>query len=98
MPCLNLGINTSTEEMISADVKFRRDRIAYVRAFPEFRETIVAVVEGAAPERVEQAAADLAAALRADGATFRRGRLPCGRAVLRRATACSTSSPTSSPS
>ncbi|HSA80009.1 MAG TPA: MMPL family transporter [Geminicoccaceae bacterium] len=67
---LNLGIDTSTEEMISADVKFRRDHIAYVRAFPEFRQTIVAVVEGAAPERVEEAAADLAAALRADGEHF----------------------------
>jgi hypothetical protein len=67
---LNLGIDTSTEEMISADVKFRRDHIAYVRAFPEFRETIVAVVEGATPERVEQAAADLAAALRADSEHF----------------------------
>jgi uncharacterized protein len=67
---LNLGIDTSTEEMISADVKFRRDHIAYVRAFPEFRETIVAVVEGATPERVEQAARDLADALRADSVHF----------------------------
>ena len=75
---VNLGINTSTEEMISADVKFRRDRSAYVRAFPEFRETVVAVVEGAAPERVEQAAADLAAALRADGANFAAVDYPAG--------------------
>jgi hypothetical protein len=67
---LNLGIDTSTGEMISADVKFRRDHSAYVRAFPEFQEAIVAVVEGATPERVEQAARDLADALRADSKHF----------------------------
>ena len=64
--------------MISADVKFRRDHTAYVRAFPEFRETIVAVVEGATPERVEQAAADLAAALRADSEHFAAVDYPAG--------------------
>jgi uncharacterized protein len=67
---LALEIDTSTRDMISADVPFRRDHIAFVRALPEFEESIVAVVEGATPEHVEQATADLAAALRADQEHF----------------------------
>ena len=57
----------------------------------------MAVVEGATPERVEQATADLAAALRADQRAFRRGRPSGGRAVLRPRMACSISIRTSSP-
>jgi hopanoid biosynthesis associated RND transporter like protein HpnN len=75
---LTLEINTSTEEMISADVPFRRDRIAFVQAFPEFEGPIVAVVEGSAPARVEQAAAALAAALRADDEHFAAIDYPAG--------------------
>ena len=41
--------------MISPDVPFRRNLIAFQQAFPEFGETIVAVIEGATPERVERA-------------------------------------------
>ncbi len=66
----HLGINTSTEDMISADVAFRRHHAAFVREFPEYKNSIVAVVEGATPERVEDAAAALAKALRADGEHF----------------------------
>lgn len=66
----NLRINTSTEEMISAEVPFRRNHLAFLRAFPAFRDTIVAVVEGEAPERVERAAIELAVALRADAEHF----------------------------
>ncbi|HEX2478296.1 MAG TPA: MMPL family transporter, partial [Geminicoccaceae bacterium] len=65
-----LGINTSTEDMISAGVAFRRHHAAFVQAFPEFRHSIVAVVEGATPERVEEAAAALARALGADDEHF----------------------------
>ena len=66
----HLRIDTSTEEMISAEVPFRQNRIAFVEAFPQFREPVVAVIEGAVPERVEQAASALAAALRADDEHF----------------------------
>jgi hopanoid biosynthesis associated RND transporter like protein HpnN len=66
----HLRIDTSTEDMISAEVPFRQNRIAFTEAFPQFRDPVVAVIEGAAPERVEQAAAALAAALRADGQHF----------------------------
>jgi hopanoid biosynthesis associated RND transporter like protein HpnN len=66
----HLGINTSTEDMISADVAFRRHHAAFVQAFPGFSHSIVAVVEGVTPERVEEAAAALARALGADDEHF----------------------------
>jgi hypothetical protein len=73
-----LAINTSTTEMISAKVPFRQNWIAYQRAFPQFSDPIVAVIEGRAPERVEAMAAALADALRADDANFRTVDYPGG--------------------
>ena len=51
--------------MISPEVSFRRNHAAFQRAFPEFGDTVVAVIDGPTPERVEQAANALADALRA---------------------------------
>ena len=79
----HLRIDTSTEDMISAEVPFRQNRIAFTEAFPQFRDPVVAVIEGAAPERVEQAAAALAAALRADDEHFAAVDYAARRAVLR---------------
>ena len=56
--------------MISADVPFRQHDRAFARAFPKFTNPIVAVIEGAVPERVQIAAAALADALRADHGHF----------------------------
>ncbi|MGH6898993.1 MAG: MMPL family transporter, partial [Geminicoccaceae bacterium] len=61
----HLRIDTSTTEMISPDVSFRRTLTAFQQAFPEFSDTVVAVIEGEAPERVDQAASALADRLRA---------------------------------
>jgi hopanoid biosynthesis associated RND transporter like protein HpnN len=61
----HLRIDTSTTEMISPEVPFRRHQAAFQRAFPEFDDTIVAVIEGPLPERAEQAASALADELRA---------------------------------
>lgn len=59
-----LGINTSTTDMIASDVPFRQASRAYDRAFPQFDDNIVVVIEaisaGIAPETVEQAANRLA--------------------------------------
>jgi hopanoid biosynthesis associated RND transporter like protein HpnN len=60
-----LRIDSSTAEMIAPDVPFRRDLAVFHEAFPAFRDTVVAVVEGRSPERVEQAGRTLAEALRA---------------------------------
>ena len=61
----HLRIDTSTTEMISPEVPFRHNQAAFQEAFPEFNDTIVAVIEGALPERIEQAASALADELRA---------------------------------
>ena len=61
-----LRIDTSTDEMLSAEIPFRQHQAAYLEAFPDFDATIVAVIDGPTPERVERAAAALAEALRAE--------------------------------
>ncbi len=66
----NLGINTDTVDMISADVPFRRDTIAFREAFPAFVTPIVAVIEGPTPELAAEAARELAQALEADELHF----------------------------
>ena len=56
----HLRIDTSTTDMISPEVPFRQNLLAFQRAFPDFRDTIVAVIEGDSPERVDRAAVWLA--------------------------------------
>ena len=65
-----LKINTDTTDMIAADVPFRQHHIALKKAFPAFKETIVAVIDGADPEASLRAAEGLAAAMSRDKAHF----------------------------
>jgi hypothetical protein len=60
----HLRIDTSTENMIAAEVPFRRHNIEYKQAFPRFRDAIVAVIESATPEAANRAALALADAVR----------------------------------
>jgi hopanoid biosynthesis associated RND transporter like protein HpnN len=74
----DLRIDTDTTDMISADVPFRQHDRAFARAFPEFTNPIVAVIEGTVPERVQIAAGALADALRADRDHFSAVDYPAG--------------------
>lgn len=65
-----LGINTSTVDMIAADVPFRVHLIAFREAFPDFSDPIAAVVDGETPEQAAEAARLLADALAADEEHF----------------------------
>jgi len=65
-----LRINTDTTDMIAADVPFRQNHLAFKRAFPAFKETIVAVIDGDSPEESEEAAKALSAAMAADSRYF----------------------------
>jgi predicted RND superfamily exporter protein len=56
----NLTIDTSTTEMISPDVPFRQNDMMFRKAFPQFAEPIVAVIQADIPEAAEQAAQALA--------------------------------------
>ena len=51
-----LSMNTDTTEMISPEVPFRRNDIAFRKAFPRFKDTIVIVIDGVTPERAGDAA------------------------------------------
>ena len=79
-----LAINTNTVDMLSEDVPFRRHDAAFKRAFPQFEDTIVAVLDGPTPERVDEAAERLAAGLGARGELFRDVYLPGGEPFFER--------------
>lgn len=65
-----LRINTSTTDMISAEVPFRRHHVEFVQAFPAFTNTIVAVIDAGTPEAADQAATALSNALAGDREHF----------------------------
>lgn len=71
-----LRIDTSTTDMISAEVTFRQNETAFKRAFPAFNESIVAVIDSDSPEQSAQAAKALAEAMTADTDHFSRVDLP----------------------
>jgi hypothetical protein len=62
-----LGVDTSTETMIESEVPFRRDEIAYARAFPGLQDVLVVVVEASDAAGAERAAAALAHRMAARG-------------------------------
>ena len=68
----NIGINTSTTDMLSADLPFRRNANAIKQAFPQFRNTLVIVIDGETPDQADDAATLLAERLRERPETFRR--------------------------
>ncbi len=58
-----LRIDTRTEDLISSELDFQRNQIEYEERFPRAKSSLVAVIDAASPERAEQAADLLAAAL-----------------------------------
>lgn len=68
----HLVISTSTLDMISRDVQFRRNDMAMRAAFPNFVDPIAAVVEAETPEAAEAAAARLEDRLRQSATHLRR--------------------------
>jgi len=67
----HIGINTSTADMLSPELEFRKNTAARKEAFPQFGGRISVVVEGPSEEAVDLAAERLAAAMAADSAHFR---------------------------
>jgi uncharacterized protein len=66
----HLGVNTDTADMISADLPWRRDFIAYRESFAVRDRNVVIVVDAASTDIAATFAADLAAALRREPALF----------------------------
>ena len=79
----NIGINTDTSDMLAEDLPFRRHAIELKKAFPQFSNSLVIVVDAETPDRAEDAAALLAARIRARPDTFKHVFYPGGDAFFR---------------
>ena len=55
----NLGVNTDTKEMLSADLQFRKDYALLNRSFPEDARAILVVIRGSNPEQTDLAVRNL---------------------------------------
>ncbi len=71
-----LSVTTDTDALFDASLPWRQREIALGRDFPQFRDLVVAVVEGATPEEAEATAEALAARLSADTTHFTSARRP----------------------
>ena len=80
----NLAINTDTTDMLSADLPFRKHQSEIKHLFPQDSDTILLVLDGAVPEQVDRAAADLADRLRQKPQLFGPLYDPAGDPFLRR--------------
>ncbi len=59
----NFAINTDSEKLISSETAWRQREIKFDAAFPQRNNLILVVIDGQTPERAEEAAAALTAAL-----------------------------------
>ncbi|MFC0385199.1 MMPL family transporter [Muricoccus vinaceus] len=72
----HFAMTTDTAELISTDLPWRQRELAFAAAFPQQRDLILAVIDGATPELADDAAARLAAALEGRPDVFRTVRRP----------------------
>ncbi len=80
----HLGINTSTKDMLSEELPFRRNDRAMDEAFPQLDRQILVVVEAPVAEQADAAAARLAEGLAARPKRFRTVFYPEGDPFFRR--------------
>jgi uncharacterized protein len=59
-----IGISTDTSDMLAPELPFRQNSITLSKAFPQFSDNIVAVIDGPNADRVNAAADHFAAQLR----------------------------------
>ncbi|KAB0680635.1 MMPL family transporter [Aureimonas leprariae] len=80
----HFAINTDTARLISPDVPYRKNEIAFAKAFPQTEGLIVAVIDARSPEGADRAAEALASGLRSRPETFRNVRRPDATPFLQR--------------
>lgn len=78
-----LRINTDNEDMLSAELPFRRDSKALDDAFPQFSDNLLIVVEAATPDLADDAALALAARMRDAPTVFGHIHDPAGEPFFR---------------
>ncbi len=66
----HLGVSTDTGKLFAASLPWRRSEIAFDRAFPQFNNLLVFVIDAREPEAADATAHALAVALRADHTHF----------------------------
>jgi hopanoid biosynthesis associated RND transporter like protein HpnN len=66
----HLGVSTDTDLMFAPSLPWRQRAEAMDKAFPQFRDLLVAVVDAREPEEADATAAELAAKLAADTTHF----------------------------
>jgi len=74
----HFSMSTDTAELISPEVPWRQQERAMDDAFPQLRDAMLIVVDGATPELAEDATAKLAARMGSDPHHFRAVRRPDG--------------------
>ena len=65
-----LEINTSTNDLLSSELQFRKDQNKFQAAFPNLRNNITIVIDGETPDLSEDAAAALSARLKETEGAF----------------------------
>ncbi|MDH5748913.1 MAG: MMPL family transporter [Rhodospirillales bacterium] len=66
----NFSVNTSTEDMLSPDLPFRKNAKAVSQAFPQYSDNIAIVIDAQTPDLAEDAASIFADRLRARPEVF----------------------------
>ncbi|MEI7711482.1 MAG: MMPL family transporter, partial [Rhodospirillales bacterium] len=72
----HLGVSTDTDLMFAPSLKWRQRAVEMDKAFPQFRDLLVAVIDAREPEQAEATAAELTAKLAGDTAHFASVRRP----------------------
>ena len=80
----HFAMTADTSELISTKLKWRQHELAFDRAFPQFDNLTIIVVDGATPELADAAAARLPTALQAKPELFKAVRRPDGGAFFDR--------------
>ena len=80
----HLSIDSNREGMIDPRLDFRRDFASYQKAFPQFRDNLLLVIDAATPEGARTAALQVAARLRDQPDLFRHVRVPRAEPFLER--------------
>ncbi len=74
----NLGISTDTTDMLSESVRFRLIHEEYKRAFPQYHNTLLIVIDGDTPDIAQDAGSALAGRLKREPGLFHSVYLPGG--------------------
>ena len=74
----HFAIDTDAAKLISADVPWRKQELAFTKAFPQRSDLIAVVVDAATPEQAEMASAQLTKRLEGEHGVFRTVSRPDG--------------------